>query len=364
MNVRLFRTMEGALYTMTITDDRPPIRFGSPEARQLHCAYPAIDLHDDVLMWARWAGYDLAKRHKPPLPNKRWLGHVDLPRLYEGGMGAQFFGLVSLPVFGSGGCFRAIEEQIDILDDFVAEHPTRIRKVRTAGGIEDANWVGAIGALLGIEGAHALEGDASRVGHFARRGVRYLGLSHFSANAACYPAKGRGRSDADGLTAFGREVVEQCIGHGVIPDLAHINKKGFMETCAIARASKVPVIVSHTGVVGAHAHWRNIDDDQLRAVASTGGVVGIIFVPNFLGGPGLDAVVKHMRHIVNVVGENHVALGSDYDGMVTPPAELSDVSMMPNLTDALIGAGWSHERIGKILRGNVMRVLRNSPCPR
>src|SRR5688500_15087314 len=154
--------------------------FGSTEARALHDAFPAIDLHDDVLMWARWAGYDLAKRHRPPLPNNRWVGHVDLPRLREGGVGAQFFGLVSLPVFGHGGCFRAIDEQIDILDRVVAERPDAIRKTRSADGIESANKDGAVAALLGIEGAHALEGDAGNVAHFAARGVRYLGLSHFS----------------------------------------------------------------------------------------------------------------------------------------------------------------------------------------
>lgn len=343
------------------TDDAPRRLHGSPEARDLHAAHPAIDLHDDALMWARWIGYDLAKRHDPPLPDDRWLGHVDLPRLREGGMGAQFFGLVSLPVFGPRGCRSAVDRQIDILDAFVAAHPERVRKVRTAGGIDDANRDGAVGALLGIEGAHALEGDADNVGRFARRGVRYLGLSHFSANKACYPAKGRGRNDAEGLTRFGTEVVEACLAHGVIVDLAHINKKGFMEAAAISRAYRQPVIVSHTGVAGAFAHWRNIDDDQLRAVASSGGVIGVIFVPDFLGGPGLDAVVAHMRHIADVVGEDHVALGSDYDGMVVPPAELADVSMLPNLTDALIGAGWSRERIGKALRGNVMRVLRDAP---
>lgn len=346
---------------MNDIDDPSRMRLGSEEARLLHAAYPAIDLHDDVLMWARWAGYDLARRHEPPLPGNRWLGHVDLPRLREGGMGAQFFGLVSLPVLGPRGCVRAVNGQIDILDALAAAHPERVRKVRSAEAIDDANRAGAIGALLGIEGAHALEGDADNVARFARRGVRYLGLSHFSANAACYPAKGRGRDDAAGLTGFGTEVVEACLAHGVIVDLAHINKKGFMEAAAVCRVYRRPVIVSHTGVVGAFAHWRNIDDDQLRAVASSGGVVGVIFVPDFLGGPGLDAVIAHMRHIADVVGEDHVALGSDYDGMVRPPAELADVSMLPNLTDALIAAGWTRERIGKVLRGNVMRVLREMP---
>lgn len=338
-------------------------RYGSPEARAIHAACPAIDLHDDVLMWARWAGYDIAKRHRPPLPNSRWVGHVDLPRLEEGGVGAQFFGLVSLPLFGQGGCFRAINEQIDILDRFVAAHADRMRKVRTAEGVGAANRAGTVAALLGIEGAHALEGNADNVAHFARRGVRYLGLSHFSANEACFPAKGRGRDDSQGLTRHGNDVVEACLAHGVIVDLAHINKKGFLDACVTARVYGKPVIVSHTGVIGAHEHWRNIDDDQLRAVASTGGAVGIIFVPNFLGGPGIDAVVKHIRHVCNVVGEDHVALGSDYDGMVTPPAELADISMLPNLTDGLIAAGWSINRIEKILRGNALRVLAQAPVP-
>ncbi|HTM68890.1 MAG TPA: dipeptidase [Candidatus Binatia bacterium] len=336
--------------------------FGSEEARGLHARYPAIDLHDDVLMWARWAGYDLAKRHRPPLPGNRWLGHVDLPRLADGGVGAQFFGLVSLPVFGAGGCRAAVDEQIDILDAFTDLHGERFRKARTSRDIAEANRDGAVAALLGIEGAHALEGDADNVARFARRGVRYLGLSHFSANAACFPAKGRGRDDSQGLTEFGRRVVEACIAHGVIVDLAHINKKGFMEACAIARVYHAPVIVSHTGVAGAHEHWRNIDDEQLRAVATTGGAIGVIFVPNFLGGPGADAVARHMAHIVDIVGEDHVALGSDYDGMVTPPADLADISMLPNLTDVLLGAKWGEGSIAKALRTNVLRVLDQAPA--
>ena len=334
---------------------------GSPEARGLHAQHPAIDLHDDVLMWARWAGYDIGKRHRPPLPGSRWLGHVDLPRLTEGGVGAQFFGLVSLPVFGQGGCRRAVEEQIDLLDEFAGLHQGRLRKTRTAAGIAEANRSGAVAALLGIEGAHALEGDADNVARFAARGVRYLGLSHFSANMACRPAKGKGRDDSQGLSDHGREVVEACIANGVIVDLAHINKKGFMEACAIARVYKAPVIVSHTGVLGAYEHWRNIDDEQLRAVASTGGVVGVIFVPNYLGGPGAETVVRHMAHIVDVVGEDPVALGSDYDGMVKPPADLADISMLPNLTDALLAAGWPEARIAKALRTNVLRTLESAP---
>jgi membrane dipeptidase len=338
-------------------EDKVRIVIGSPAARALHEMYPAIDLHADTLMWSRWVGYDMLARHeRPPLPRSAFGGHLDLPRMREGGMGAQFFGLVSLPV-ARAGLARVVDEQIDLLDALALAHPERIRKVRTAEELEQARANGAVGALLGIEGAHALEGDLDRLGHFARRGVRYLGILHFSANEAGYPAYGRGRRDTEGLTPWGKALVERCEHHEVLVDLAHINRAGFFEACRMARR---PVIVSHTGVTGAHPHWRNIDDEQLRAVADTGGVIGIIFVPRYLGGPGLDAVVRHIAHVVRVAGEDAPSLGSDWDGMVVPTTGLHDAAQLPRLTDALLEAGFSERVIGKLLRENAMRVLREA----
>jgi membrane dipeptidase len=327
---------------------------GSPEARALHARFPAIDFHADSLMWSRWVGYDLQARHEPPLPRAALVGHVDVPRLVEGGFGAQFFGLVSLPIGQRTGLAAVVDEQIDALDRTVAQSPGRLVKVWSASDIRAATARGAVGALLGIEGAHALEGDADRLDHFARRGVRYLGLSHFSANQAAYPAYGRGRRDDLGLTAHGQELVRRAEALGVLVDLAHINKKGFMEVCAMATR---PPIVSHTGVIGAFEHWRNIDDEQLRAVADRGGVVGVIFCPRFLGGDGLAPVVKHLLHIVDVCGEDAPALGSDWDGFIVPTNDLCDAAHLPLLTDALLAAGIGEEAIGKILHGNAMRVL-------
>ena len=328
---------------------------GSPEAHALHAAHPAIDLHADTLMWARWVGYDLHKRHETPLPKGAIGGHVDLPRMREGGMGAQFFGLVSLPVTkNSQGLARVIDEQIDALEAAIARNPSALRLVKTAAEIDACEKDGAIAALLGIEGAHALEGNLERIDAFAKRGVRDLGISHFSANHAAFPAYGRGKDDSQGLTAFGKKLVERCEENGVIVDLAHINRKGFLDACAMA---KKPPIVSHTGVLGAFEHWRNIGDDQLRAVADKGGVVGVIFCPKFLGAVGIDAVVVHFKHILDVVGEDVPALGSDWDGFIVPTYELKDPLGLPLLTDALLAAGISERVIGKILRENVMRVL-------
>ena len=144
--------------------------------------------------------------------------------------------------------------------------------------------------------------------------------------------------------------------HDPIPTLpaAEFNRRGFLDACAVATR---PPIVSHTGVLGAFDHWRNIDDAQLRAVADRGGVVGVIFCPRYVGGDGLEPVVQHMKHILDVVGEDAPALGSDWDGFIVPTRELCDPRGLPLLTDALLAAGIPERTIGKILRGNVMRVL-------
>lgn len=334
---------------------------GSPDARALHERYPAVDLHADSLMWSRWVDYDLHVRHSPPLPLDAIGGHVDVPRLLEGGVGAQFFGLVSLPIGQRAGLASVIDEQIDELETAVTKDPTRLVKARTLEDIEEARARGAVAALLGIEGAHSLEGDLGKLDHFAKRGVRYLGLLHFSENDVGYPAAGRGANRREGLKPFGREVVRRCEELGIIVDLAHIGRRGFLDVCEMATR---PPIVSHTGVLGAFKMWRNISDDELRAVAEKGGCVGVIFCPRFLGGPGLEPVVRHMKHIIDVCGEDTPALGSDWDGFIIPTQELSEPSKLPLLTDALLHAGFREELIGKILRGNVARVLRETPLPR
>jgi membrane dipeptidase len=328
---------------------------GSERARALHIQHPPIDLHADTLMWSSWLGYDLHARHEPPLWRAAFGGHVDTPRLRDGGIGAQFFSLVSLPVARRArGLAQSIRSQIDVLAEAIERRPDELRLARAAADIEAHAGQGAMAALLGIEGAHALEGNLDNVEVFAGLGVRYLGLLHFSANEAGFPAYGSGRSDDRGLTPWGFDLVRRCEASGVIVDLAHINRRGFLDACSVARS---PPIVSHTGVLGAFEHWRNIDDAQLRAVADKGGVVGVIFCPRYLGGRGLGDVVRHMVHILDVVGEDAPALGSDWDGFILPTPDLSDPRGLPLLTDALLDAGINERTVAKILRGNVMRVL-------
>lgn len=332
---------------------------GFDEARALHDECCVLDLHADTAKLMDKLGYDLAMRHDRPMPRRiNVFGHVDLPRLRDGGVAGQFFGLWTAP-YPERGCARSVADQLDALDAAIDRHPGELAWTRTGAEVRAAKAAGRIAALGGIEGGQALEGELAAIEPFARRGVRYLGLLHFSANAIGRPARGRGADPAQGLTGFGRDAIRECERCGVIVDLAHINRRGFFEALALARR---PAMVSHTGVLGVHPHWRNIDDDQLRAVADNGGCVGVIFARRYLGSASIDAVVDHLLHIVDVAGDDAPALGSDFDGFVVPPEGLEDVAALPNLTVALSRRGVAPRVLEKILGGNVLRVLDAVPA--
>jgi len=329
------------------------------EARALHAEICVLDLHADTAKLMDKLGYDLAVRHERPLPAiANVFGHVDLPRMREGGVAGQFFSFWTAPT-PERGCTRAVVAQLDALDAAMAKHPEQLRWTRTGADVRAAKASGRISALGGIEGGQALEGMLDAIEPFSRRGVRYLGLLHFSKNAIGRPAKGRGMDAAEGLTGFGRDVVRECERCGVIVDLAHINRRGFMEALEL---STLPAMVSHTGVLGVHEHWRNIDDPQLRAVAENGGCVGIIFSKRYLGSASIESVVDHLLHVIDVAGEDVPALGSDFDGFVVPPRGLEDIAALPNLTVALSRRGIATRVLEKILGGNVMRVLDAVPA--
>ncbi len=327
-------------------------------ARALHDEVTAFDLHADTPKLMHALDYDLAKRHDTPLPRRaKYFGHVDVPRMQEGGLGAQFFGMWTFP-YPRAGCAASVHRQLDAMDTQIGRYADRVDFCLSHADVVAARAGGKIAALAGIEGGHALEGDIANVAAFARRGVRYLGLLHFSANDLGAPAKGVGRDDNRGLSHLGRDVIAEMNRCGMIVDLAHINRKGFFEALD---ASTTPPIVSHTGVAGVKEHWRNIDDEQIRAVADRGGVIGVIFAPQYLGGDDIDTVCAHIEHIVKVAGPDAPALGSDYDGMIRPVRGLEDVAALPRLTAALLDRGMSREGAKKLLGANAMRLLEAVP---
>jgi membrane dipeptidase len=328
----------------------------SPEALELHRRSVIVDLHADTPTLMRM-GYDLFRHHRPMLPWAALGYHVDIPRMRLGGLTGQIFGLVTFPL-SRVGLLDSAMTQIELIKEAATRRPDRFRFVTEAHEIEQAKAEGAVASLCGLEGAHALEGELESLTRLADEGLRYVGLAHFTANAAASPAFGLGSSRDGGLQPFGKQLVEKSNELGVLVDLAHVNRAGFLEAVEL---STDPVIVSHTGLSAVHDIWRNIDDDQIRAVADTGGCVGIIFSRHFLGGRGLDKLVEHLTHLVNVGGEGCAALGSDFDGFIVPPKGLSDVSALPRLTQALLDASFEERVIQKILGGNVLRVLRSVP---
>jgi membrane dipeptidase len=330
------------------------------EARAFHAEVPVVDLHADTPKLMDKLGYDLMARHERPMPKPiNMIGHVDVPRLRDGGVAAQFFAFWTWPRYlpGQPDCTRSVLDQLDALDIAIAKHPGELVWARTGADVRAAKAAGKIAVLGGIEGGHALGGRVEAIEMFARRGVRYLGPLHLWPNALGGTSRKPKRDD--GLTDHGREVVRECERCGVIVDLAHINRRGYFEVLELTR---LPPMVTHTGVSGVHAMWRNLDDEQLRAVAERGGCVGLIFARQFLGGTSIDAVVDHIAHVIAVAGEDAPALGSDFDGFVVPPVGLEDVAAMPNLTVALSKRGIAPRVLEKILGGNVLRVLDAVPA--
>lgn len=325
----------------------------SQEALALHRSAIVVDLHADTAK-LMVHGYDWGRRHQVGWLLSSWGGHLDLPRMRQGGLTAQCFGLWTHPWL-TRSCAAAVERQLDALDQAAARRSGEFRLVENAADIRAGKAAGLSLGLRAIEGAHALEGKIENLERFVARGVRLLGLLHLSASELGYPSLRTfaSRRVRGGLQPFGCEVVDACARLGVVVDLAHIERRGFFE--AIARRPG-PVVVSHTGLSAIRPSWRNIDDEQVRAVAGTGGVVGIIFARRFIG-RDLEAVVEHVLRVVRLVGDEFVGLGSDWDGLVRPVFGLESPLGLPHLTQALLRRGLAPESVLRILGGNVLRLL-------
>jgi membrane dipeptidase len=348
---------------------RPPYT-ASDRALNLHRQLTIADLHADSLLWGR----DLLERST--------YGHVDIPRLADGNVALQVFSLPTKSPHGLN-----IESNEDKNDDIfllaLAERwpprtwkslteralyqANRLHKFATAsrGGfvlIESAddlsNYLerrrsnGRLTAgLLSIEGAHALDGKLENLDVLYRAGYRMMSPSHFFDNDIGGSAAGVGKI---GLTAKGREWVHQMEAHNMIVDLAHASPKTIDDVLAVATR---PVVVSHTGVRGTCDNNRNLTDDQIRAVAARGGLIGIGYWDTATCGRNAEAIVRAMRYVSDRVGVEHVALGSDFDGAVTTPF---DTTGIVQITDAMLAAGYSEQEIKMIMGDNVMKFLKEN----
>lgn len=340
----------------------------SEQARALHAAAFVADMHADSLMLRG----DLTQRSAT--------GHVDLPRLQDGGVALQFLtavtkvpmgfnidatdgdrsdlltlaGVAQLNAFATRDLLGRALLYSERLQDSVDRAGGALLWVRSVAELDQliarrAADPRVVGALLGSEGAHPLGLEFANVEALHAAGFRMIGLAHFFDNAFTGSAHGLKKY---GLTQRGRDLVRRMEQLGMVVDLAHVAAPAIDDVLAMATK---PVVVSHTGVRGTCDNQRNLSDAQIQAIARTGGVIGIGYWDTAVCGTEMRYVTAAMRHVIAVAGDDHVGLGSDYDGATTVGF---DTSQLPALTQQMMNEGMSEATIKKILGGNVARVLR------
>jgi membrane dipeptidase len=333
-----------------------------------HRACRVLDLHIDTPLWMRFAGYDIAVRHRNRLPASPFAWHLDLPRAEDGGLDAAVLGLVINPAevreelmlplrllawAESGFGIAQTLETLDLLSEAERRLSDRFRFAKTGSELRAAIDAGRFAALAGLEGAQGIEGRLENVARAHERGLRMLGLVHFQATEAAYPmtvAAFEGR----GLTPFGRDLVAECERLRIVVDLAHTNAAGVDDALAVVER---PFVVSHSACRAVHDHPRNLGDDQIRRMAERGGVIGVAVERSFVGPGGLPRFLDHLEHLMKVGGVECAALGSDYDGAIVPVPGMGDVTAFPHVTAGLLARGHSPEAVKKVMGENALRVL-------
>jgi membrane dipeptidase len=360
-------------------------------------ATPLIDGHND-LPWEIRESYDLWRKPLDLAANTSGLPaplQTDIPRLRQGGVGAQFWS-VWIPGETTGdAAIRTTLEEIDIVHRMVERYPRDLEMASTAADIVRIHKAGRIASLVGVEGGHQIGNNPAALRAFYALGARYMTLTHsinndWADSATADPV-------LHGLSPFGKAIVHEMNRIGMMLDLSHVSA----ETMKMALAeTKAPVIFSHSGARAVMGHPRNVPDDVLRLLPANGGVVMAVFYPGFVseargrwsaerdaetarlaalfkGQPdkrkeGLDAwdsahpfpqatvgdVADHIEHIRDVAGIDHVGLGSDYDGISgTSPEGMPGVQSYPVLLRELIRRGWSDSDLTKLVGGNLLRVM-------
>ena len=334
----------------------------SEAARALHETIPVADLHADTLLWKR----DPAKRQSR--------GQTDLVRLREGGVALQVFTAVTKtppamnldenaadkdsltllmiaqawPPRTWFSIYERAAYQADRLAKLERDAPDEFVFVRSAGDLSRALEEGKLAGVYGIEGAHPLEGELANIDRLYDKGLRVMGLQHFFDNELGGSLHG---VSGAGLTEFGKAAVDRAVERGMIIDVAHSSEAVARDV--LARSEK-PVIVSHTGLKGHCDTARNIPDDLMKAIADHGGLIGAGYWQEAACATSPEGIAAEIVYAVNLLGADHVALGSDFDGTVTTAFDASELAA---LTEALIGAGLDEETIRAVMGENAVRFF-------
>jgi len=320
---------------------------------------PLIDGHND-LPFAIWESATAPGDVAAPAHDLRMHTpfQTDIPRLRAGMVGGQFWSVyIPYDSLGQGPAKRQLE-QIDIAREIIERYPDAFELALDASDVERIYGSGRIASLLGMEGGHAIESSLGALRSFYSLGVRYMTLTHNTSLP--WADAGSGERLHGGLTEFGREVVREMNRLGMLVDLAHTSAEAMNDALDVSEA---PVIWSHAGARAIHDHPRNVPDQVLRRVPANGGVVMVVFYPDFLTGrevATIGDVANHIEHVVEVAGIDHVGIGSDFDGITRVPVGLEDVSKFPDLLVELVRRGWDERDLAKLAGENVLRVMRDA----
>jgi len=362
-------------------------------AKKLHFSSIVLDTHDDTTQRFFSKDFDIGKRNPD--------GHVDIPRMREGGMNAIFFSIwIDGRIMGPPAVQKALD-QIDAVHENVRKYSKDLVFCRTAEEVRRAHAQGKIAALIGVEGGHMIGNDIRVLRTFGDLGARYMTLSHFYNDE--WADSSTDKPVHNGLTDFGKDIVREMNRQGIMVDISHVSDKTFYDALEV---SKAPLIASHSSCRAICNHPRDMSDDMIKALAAKGGVIQINYEKSFLDQAYKDAseklsggvvamfdllkktcgddqecygrkmaeqekqataegklphvswerIVDHIDHVVKLAGADHVGLGSDFDG-ASMPEGMEDCSKLPKITEALMRKGYSDDDIRKILGGNVLRVM-------
>ena len=323
---------------------------------ELHREALVVDTHCDALQCLYPGRADPLTPHRVELGlgKRASVGHVDIPRLIEGGVDCQVFAIGAARVIFPPRAVKAALQMIDIFYRECEKNSEAITPVFSHEDILKAHAEGKIAALLAVEGGEVIGGDTGILRMLYKLGVRIFSLVYHRSELADGASQNRTKG---GLTTLGLQVAEELQRLGIVVDVSHLNDAGFW---GLMEVVKKPVIASHSSCRALCDHPRNLTDEQIEAMAERGGVVGVAFAPGFIHPvkATVERVVDHIDHIVEFVGVDHVGLGSDFDGISTTPEGLEDVTRMPNVTKVLVERGYSEGDVKKILGENHLRVFR------
>ncbi len=362
-------------------------------AKKLHFSSIVLDTHDDTTQRFFTKDYDIGRRNPD--------GHVDIPRMREGGMNAIFFSIwIDGRIMGPPAVQKALD-QIDAVHENVSKNSKDMVLCRTAAEVREAHKQGKIAALIGVEGGHMIGNDMRVLRMFGDLGVRYMTLSHFYNDE--WADSSTDKPAHNGLTDFGKDIVREMNRQGIMVDISHVSDKTFYDALEV---SKAPLIASHSSCRALCNHVRDMSDDMIKALAAKGGVIQINYEKSFIDQAYKDAseklsggvvakfdkfkkecgddqecfgqkmaeqekqataegklphvswerIIEHIDHAVKLAGADHVGLGSDFDGADMPDG-MEDCSKLPKITEALMRKGYTDDDIRKILGGNTLRVM-------